>query len=362
MAKASPREGPDRALQVISVIANEPGISVEGLLSVLEAMGKPISPATLRRVITELKRREIISQAPQRMGYFLGGSMFSPEEQRTLINALRMEGINLRNPLARKLHDQLLKRLGKDQDLDVFGYPSVAIANRVVVRTLGEDYAMLMEGLHAAIRDGREVMIHKIRDPWHEGHSHFRVIPLQFIFNDIAWYLLAEDLEARWFKVFRLDRLSPALDLLDAPGRGLRRQAAVLKRAKKILSHGWGMRLPDSPFDPEALDQHTVDVEVVFDASVAAFIEENKRRHPTQRSQKYKDGRRAFRVKLPTCVLGEFSRWVMAWGPKAVVTRPESLASKLREHYEEAVQAYARPLPAAEPAGPEEWEIAEEDS
>lgn len=331
-----------RLFRLVALIAESPGIDQERLKESLEAdTGRSWGTSTLFKDIRLLKELGVLADGAHRSGYFLMGSSFPDDEIKLILNALRVQGVNLRSAGARELYERLLKRFARNRaDVDILAYPVEAVANRVSVQTLDDDFRELVEVLRAAIRTGQEVVIRKLRDPWKVGVGiDFRIYPLQFIFHDMAWYLLAEDAEEAWFKLFRLDRLSPAVEVTATIPRGIRTQQQVLHQAKALLHQGWGMTLPTPPSKP-CQEIALVPVEVRFDAYAANFIRESPRLHPTQELQELPQGELLFRVRLPESALTQFQRWLASWGEHGIVRSPEMLRERLIRLHRAALARY----------------------
>lgn len=330
-----------RLFKLVALIAESPGIDPERLKDALEAeTGRTWGTSTFFKDIRILKDLGVLEEGAHRTGYYLVGASFSDDEMKLILNALRVMGVNLRSPGSRELYERLLKRMAKSRsDLDVLSYPVEAVANRVSIETLSEDFHELTEALRPAIRSGQEVLIRKVRDPWKVGvFINFRVYPMQLIFHDTAWYLLAEEAEEKGFKIFRLDRLSPIVEATSTKPRGSRVQQKRLQEAKALLRLGWGMALPDGP---EGMRETSlVAVEVWFDAYAANFLRESPRMHPTQEMVERDHGEIVFRVRLPDRALVHFERWVAAWGAHAWVRSPESLRLKMKQQYEQVLARY----------------------
>lgn len=331
----------DRLLAVTRLIAEHPGLGLEDLREALEVdTGKAWAPATLFGDLKKLKAAGVLAPGMQRDGYYLSGPAFSEAEARGMLGSLRMLAQNLRSPLAADLYRRITGRISRTRNVDLLAYPVEAIGNRNVLDTTDEDYRELVRRLEPHIRRGQEVTIRKVFHPWEQAaHKDARhvVVPLQFLFHDLAWYLLAEDRADNQFKVFRIDRLHKEVEPTGTPARGIALQLAALEEAHEFLELAWGVFLP--PRGTTRDDPDLVRVQVKFDAFSAQFIRESLRRHPTQSIRKAGDGI-VFSARLPKCALGEFGRWVFSWGEHAVVVEPADLRKQLGERFEKAAARY----------------------
>lgn len=331
----------DRLLAVARLVAEHPGIGREELLEALEVeTGRAWGAATLFADLKKLRAAGILAPGPHRDGYFLAGPSFSDRESRGMLGALRMLSDNLRSPLATDLYRRIEGRLARSRSVELLAYPVEAIGNRVVLDTSHEDYRELVRELEKHIRRGQEVIIRKIFHPWEETphkEAVHHVVPLQFLFHDVAWYLLAEDRADGQFKVFRLDRLDRHICPTGTPARGSARQLAALQEAHALLELAWGVLIP--PRGTRQDDPDLVPVQVKFDAFAARFIRESLRRHPTQSIRKSGEGI-VFSARLPECALEEFGRWVFSWGPHARVLEPVRLRMELAGRFAQAADLY----------------------
>lgn len=331
----------DRLLAAVRLIADHPGLDLEELRAGLEVQtGKHWAAATVFADLKRLKAAGIVAPQTQRDGYFLTGPSFSDEESRGMLGALRMLAQNLRSPLASDLYRRITGRFAKTRNLELVAYPVEAIGNRVVLDTTHEDYRELVRHLEPHIRRGQEVVIRKVFHPWeqaaHRDVEH-TVVPLQFLFHDLAWYLLGEDRSDGQFKVFRIDRLDKRVEKTGSPARGAALQLQALAEAHDLLELGWGVLIPARGTTRD--DPGLVPVQVRFDAFSAQFIRESLRRHPTQSIRKSGDGI-VFSVRLPGCSLAEFGRWVFSWGEHALVVEPARLREELGDRFAAAASRY----------------------
>lgn len=320
----------ERRLAVLRAIAAAPGLSPDGLrAAVAEASGRRWGQATLYEDVAVLKGLGLLADARHRQGYHLAGAGYAPDELRMLLDGLRLQAEDLANPQARALHTKLRRRAGVGTG---GGLAAEAIANRPVMRT-GEDFADLMAHLREPLLRGQVVEVAMKRNPWEpdEAPRRHRLHPLQFIFHDVAWYLLAEDLGTRKFVTLRLDRLNPAIAIEEGPGRGEAAQARRQAEARELLRRGWGMAMPQH--EPSGKLRAPVErFELRFKPDAARFVEEGPLRHESQRTKREPDGSLAFSVDLPVdpTVVFQFRRWVLSWGAGAAPVGPAWFREQLR--------------------------------
>jgi predicted DNA-binding transcriptional regulator YafY len=343
-----PQAQHDRMLGIVAVIAQQPGIGTEELADALaDQAGKRWGKATLFADLKRLKSAGILADQRHRKGYFLTGPTVAPEDMRALMNGLRIQAEDLENPIAKRLYEQQLARFARTRDDEAyFGYPVEALGNRPVTRGAGGELAQAMEALRDPILRGQRVRVRLVRDNWHKhkGPRNHDVFPLQFVFHDVAWYLLCENAETRQFFTLRLDRLSPVVTPIGKSARGARLQAERLELAKGLMAQSWGICLP--PHDAEgALAAPLVTARVWFHPDKSGFIEEANRRHPAQAVTRRPDGA-IFEVALPDhpSVWLFFKVWVLGWGAAAEVLEPAALRQAIADELAEQHQRYQRPL------------------
>ena len=201
------------------------------------------------------------------------------------------------------------------------------------MRTTGDDFADLMDHLRGPLLRGQVVEVLQRPSPWtpDEPAKRQRLYPLQFVFHDVAWYLLAEDLAARKFVTLRLDRLHPAITVEDGPGRGEAAQARRQTEARTVLRRGWGMAMPDH--DPHGKLRAPVErFELRFVPGAARFVAEGPLRHVSQQVRREADGTLVFAVELPVdpTVVFQFRRWVLSWGAGVAPVEPAWFRDQLR--------------------------------
>lgn len=342
-----PQAQHDRMLAIVSMIAQHPGIGTAELADALaEATGKRWANATVYTDLKRLKAAGLLADQRHRKGYFLTGPTVAHEDMRALMNGLRIQAEDLENPIAQRLYDQHLERFARTrEDQAYFGYPVEALQNRPVTRTTNGDLAQVMEALRDPILRGQKVRVRLVRDNWHKhkGPRNHDVFPLQFVFHDVAWYLLCESAETGTFFTLRLDRLSPVVTAIGRTARGAREQADRLALAKGLMARSWGICIP--PHDAEgALTAPLVTARVWFHPDKGGFIEEANRRHPAQGVTRRKDGV-IFEVALPDhpSVWLFFKVWVLGWGAAAEVLEPPALRAAVAAELTELLQRYEAP-------------------
>lgn len=323
-----------RLFRVVSVLAEQPGISLDALIaSVSEQEGVQISSATVRRDLSKLKEWGILHPHSHRKGYFIGTLGMTLREFRTSIWAIRAQAEDLKHPLALTAYRDLSNRLlAYDLAEYVGGYPTSSVLQRVGVKERGEEEEAMVEVLAEAMNIGRQVLVRRHRDPWGKGKraKDITLFPLQFQFHDQAWYLLAEvsGEQVYRFQLLRLDRLHPAVTPVGTTPRGRKVQLVALGQAKEHQKRGWFPWVPPSGEGWERLPLSEVRVRLA--PSAAPFFQEMPNRHPSQRLEPLSDGAMLLHLRLPSDdpTHFHFQRWLMGWGDQAELLAPADLREK----------------------------------
>jgi len=318
------------------------------------------SPATLRKDLETLRHYGILERRMYRWGYYLGTGAIRDEELPVVLDALALQARSLGDPQARRTDRRLRKRLrGLDAERNgrLF-YPVRQQLDRAVVYTDSEQMWAAGEyqnnlfhrwdELTEAIGTGSAIELSRASDPYAQGQvGRMRLFPLQLIYREVAWYLIYETEPPGHLAVARVDRFHNYLHGLGKQ-RDRDEQARRLRQAHQLLLQGWGLFL-GSPEQQQAELQGELSFETVtvrFFPPAIAFLQEGKRRHPTQRLRTVPDGTTGaaqhldYTVRLPPRSLPEFSLWVYRFMDKARVRQPDHLvqahaqaARTLAAHY-----------------------------
>ncbi|MEB3223236.1 MAG: WYL domain-containing protein [Candidatus Sericytochromatia bacterium] len=356
----------NRMLKLAKVIGLNPGICLDDLYEVYKEAwpGEPSSKGTINSTLRLLKEFELLPKRPNRHGYYLTERAIDPDEQDAILVALRLHGVDLGNPYARKMHQELLERLPRNaEDRRTMAYPVEAIGQRRIVDTSGEDTVRFMEGLRPKITRGSALRLKEARDLYDAFFvpKEHVVYPLQLLYHDIAWYLLFEYAQPTTtrFHVIRLDRLEPRLTVApELPARGPETQLQSLREARGHLSYGWGIAVPD-----KITPDHLVRARVRFKREVVPFLHEVREHFrsladiPDEHREAARIERRhdgdALIVELTLAdhvgVQHEFMRWVATWGDAAEVLAPEPMRAAMKARHVGAARVYGaqfQPTPA----------------
>ncbi len=163
--------------------------------------------------------------------------------------------------------------------------------------------------LEQAITDNRCLRIKY--ESINSGPSERIVEPYFIIFRRRAFYFVAWCRMREEFRTFRLDRV---LDVRVLDDHFTRRRGI---NARDYFEGSW-----------DVFSGEPVDVEVRFTGTAARVIR-SSRHHPHEQVEEISDDEVIYRVNV--CGLEEIKRWILGFGPEAVVISPERLRDDMRE-------------------------------
>lgn len=317
--------------------------------------------ATIRKDLETLRKYEILDRRMYRWGYYVGMGI-NQEEFKVAFNALLSQAKYQHNPLAKRLYDKLEKRL-RALNLDLKGelfYPVYQQLNRSIVNTDPDEIIRKkkialntlfgqLEQVEQGILQGYAIEVHRPKDFYDQKREGFSQIwPLQFIYHDIAWYLIYEVCETGLLAVSRLNRFSNSCKTLDLC-RDLEVQKTRLNTAHELLKNGWGLNLGNLEEQKQEL-KGTLSLELIkirFYPPVTRFILEGENRHINQKIFSYPKNAKNedithvdYQIKLPPRSRREFMLWVNKHLDKAQVLAPPELVAEYRQAAQALLERY----------------------
>lgn len=154
----------------------------------------------------------------------------------------------------------------------------------------------------------------------HKAATKRRFNPYVLTFRAHNWYLVGwchQRQDVIHIKLSRIEAARKTDDTFDIP-----KDFSI----EKFYEHSW-----------EIYTGPPVDVEVLFDASVASLISET-RRHASQQTELLKDGRVRFRARVAGFV--EIGWWVLTFGKNAEVVSPPEFREWIADHAIEMARLY----------------------
>lgn len=317
--------------------------------------------ATIRKDLETLRKYKILDQSMYRWGYYVGMGI-NQEEFKVAFNALLSQAQYQHNPLAKRLYQKLEKRL-RALNLDLKGelfYPVYQQLNRSIVDTDPDEIIRKkkiapntlfgqLPLVEDAILQGHAIEVHRPKDFYDQKREGFSEIwPLQFIYHDIAWYLIYEVCETGLLAVSRLNRFSNNCKTLDLR-RDLEVQKTRLNTAHELLKNGWGLNLGNLEEQQRELNG-ILSLELIkvrFYHPVTRFILEGENRHINQKLFSYPKNAKNedithvdYQIKLPPRSRREFMLWVNKHLDKAQVLAPPELVEEHRKAAQALLDRY----------------------
>lgn len=310
--------------------------------------------ATLRKDLEILRRYGVLERRMYRWGYYLGTGAMTKPELAIALTALASQARYQGDPMAKRIYAQLQQRL-KGMDLDQQGQLFYPVRQQVDLPIMATDpLEMIAQGkrrdnlfhcidaVELAIVRGQVLELVRLRDPYGAGGvGSLRVIPLQLMYSNIAWYLLYENFPSGHLAVSRVDRLGSTLLVREPIGRGIELQKKQLIKAQGLLQAGWGLFLGNEAEQAQELagTLPSVLVRVRFFPPVIPFILEGENRHCSQvirRGPKNHLGQLTYvdyQVSLPSRSLPEFLLFINRFMESAQILEPQQLGD---DHYRKA--------------------------
>ncbi|AFY70969.1 hypothetical protein Pse7367_2714 [Thalassoporum mexicanum PCC 7367] len=319
------------------------------------------SIAALRKDLRTLRQYGILAADQKfRWGYYLGTGVLQQEELKIALQTFYSLAEYQKDPKISEIYQRLRRRLqaqkweeGKEL------YHSRVLFNRVITHTKTEEtieqgvfsknlnlYHQI-DRVERAIRQGECLRLTRHSNPYQTDQvGDLEIYPLQFIYYNIAWYLLFEHSDSGLLAIERVDRFADQFQVIAAQSRSLTIQRQRLKSAHKLLDLGWDLHLGNSKKEQEdelSGKLKPIKVTVRFSAQVAPFISEGDLRHPSQQVKEVKENGILtyveYTVYLPRRSYGEFRRWVHRFMADAIIVEPTELAT---QHFKDAQALYKK--------------------
>lgn len=161
------------------------------------------------------------------------------------------------------------------------------------------------------------------RTPYQKKAVRVKLQPRRCFLAQQAWYLAAEDRSDCVTKLYRLARFNE-LKLLPKPIT-IERNFSL----REYLGNAWAVH--------KGKDERDWHVEIEFTPEAAELVAETKWHH-TQELEQRKDGSLAFRATVSG--LQEIKWWILGWGDRAKVTKPQELVVEITRLLEKTLKQY----------------------
>ncbi len=317
------------------------------------------STHTIHKDLANLRSYGILGDQMYRWGYYLGTGAMSEAELKVCLNALHSQAEYQRDLQAKRVYEQLTKRLRGVDSQGEFFYPVRAQLNRSIVETDPSEATKRMdnprnlfdciETVEEAILQRQKIEIYRHSDPFESKEvGVLQVWPLQLLHYDIAWYLIYERCDNHHLAISRVDRFKDHCQVINPKSRSWTAQRKSLQLAHELLENGWGLYLGNYQEQRQELMGQLAFAELTvrFFPKVITFITEGSLRH---RNQNIKLGPKDslgkvtyadYTVKLPPRSIKEFSFWVYRFMGNAQVISPEWLVEEHRRSAEKQYSLY----------------------
>jgi len=311
----------ERLLKMISLLSHRQGMTAEEI-----AQDFNVSVRTIYRDISSISDLVPIYYDD---GYRLLSppsfptTTFTPRELMLIRLGVGISALNTSTPFYQDIESALEKI-----DITMPGFnlrEDEIIGERITVKVdMYANYAgktFTFSTLEKAVRKNLRVVIRYYS--LSSGEERVRTIePYALFFRRHAWYIIGFCNLRKEVRTFRVERIRS----LKLTGETFVRPSDF--SLEKHLQSAWEIHS----------GEETEWVKVLFGADLAPLFLEG-RRHPTQRVEKYADGRLLFSVKVSGTE--EIKRWIMGFGDRAEVLEPEKLRREIAEQAGKMMEMYA---------------------
>lgn len=326
-----------------------------------------------------MKEYKIKPDVTMKEGYYFGTGLFSNSELNNIYELLQSQSEKqyLSNELDNLVYQRFRQRLENSKILKKKHlYPVKAIGSKSIV-DFDEDKVnkTIFVDLERAIRNSELIEIEIPRQPWElQASGISKIYPLQIIFHGQAWYLGYEILESidkdknGLFTFERIDRLK-LIKTLEA--RNVNLQLKAFNKLNLLYQASAGIYLGNSVEDqkkylnPKTRKLVEETFEIYATESSFKFLGETARRFPRKQMEmtlpswlketQYDDRiykkqkmnrpyphQNLIKITLPKWSVDDIYliKWLVPWGDKVRVVRPEKLIEKIKQRGNGIQQIY----------------------
>ncbi len=309
----------DRLLYVLNLLRGRPGLSASQLARECE-----VTERTVYRYINSLSSANIPIYFDR--GYRLLSDAFlpplnlTPDDYLVLKMALSSSVFASRSPLRKPAKSVLAKieaNLGSTvmKDLDKLrDVASINIKSTSDFSRLSLSFKLIKQ----SILNRKSLKI--VYESLQSGESTRQVDPYSLVYRRHAWYLVGFCHRRNEIRLFRLNRIKK-ITLLD---KSFQRKKDF--SLSEFFKDSW-----------ELYQGEPVDVRIKF-KGIAAKVIESGQHHPSEKTNKLKDGSLVYEVKVNG--IEEIRRWVLGFGEDAEVLKPQELKEKIKSTIEKMKRFY----------------------
>ena len=279
-------------------------------------------------VYTEIRKLtdadfDIVQKDGRTRGYYIGSRQFELAELKLLVDAVQSSKF-----ITRKKSAELIRKL----ETLCSGYEAKQLSSQVMIynrsKTPNETIYYNVDRIHSAIYQNRQITyqyadwtMHRKMELRHDG-AFYVVSPLNLIWDDENYYLIAYDENADSLRHYRVDRM---------------RNMSILEKARSEAA--LQQKIDAAAFSKKTFGMYSgEDVKVLFrgEKHLAGVILD---RFGTDIWMRPLDDEH-FSAQVVVTVSPQFFGWVTALGKGLEITGPEQIREQYREYVEQILHAY----------------------
>lgn len=344
-------ERKERLGAIIRSIANNPGITLNGLCSKLAASGISVTERTIAKDILELKNEYKLLPAQPRLrnGYVLEQTTsLSESEVELVLDLLHVFGVRLNDPEATSLLNRLLARRQSSFSARAKSPRKAAQPlrrSRVSMRTIrqrdiyaGKTKDKQMQSVLSQAMRAHQCVHMTYLTPRIGQPVKLKGYPLLLVFHERGWYCIVKDAKTNEYHPRRIDRIQ-SCSVVATIAANTTHQGDLVE-AEFLMSCGWGMTFPRSTAELREGDEKP-EIVVRFDRTLAPYILESFERHPRGVVSRVKDGTGDAQFKIRLSNPQEFLHWVRSFGSRAWIVSPSPLVEQERADLRRLLNRYS---------------------
>ncbi len=289
--------------------------------------GVTVNRTTIYSEITKLENfgLDVVQQEGRTKGYYIASRQFELAELKLLVDAVQSSKFiteRKSNELIKKLESLCSKNEAKQ------------LSNQVVIykraKTLNETIYYNVDMIHSAIYHNRQITyqyvewtVRKVTEPRHGG-AFYEVSPLNLIWDDENYYLVAFDEKAGKIKHYRVDKMR-SMQIMEQPRSEQAMQEMIdpADFSKKTFGMFGGQDVEvrfraENRFAGVILDRFGTDIWM----------------HPTDEN--------SFSARVTVTVSPQFFGWVTAIGKGLEITGPEDVKKQYQQYLQEILDQYGQ--------------------
>jgi len=322
---------------IVKVIANQPGITLSGLVKALKKQKIDVTERTIAKDILILKNELGLLPNKERLrkGYALSEIFsLSAQEIDLVLDAMHTFGAKLSDEEASVMRERLLAFI-HESGASAKKVPGRSISHRTIYKK-SQDHAAVERLLLQSIRL-RLPVVFTYKTPRLEKAERLTGYPLLMLFHERGWYCIIKDQDEQRYHPRRLDRISDCAELSQVLANPSHEED--IREAQFLISAGWGMSFPRSMKEYKETENKPKIV-ARFDRTKAGYILEAVERHPLAKVVPARDGTGEVEFHIKLHNPDEFLFWIRSFGANAWIVEPQSLRQKERAEITRMMRNY----------------------